>query len=194
MQTPWHEYRRLLPAAFLALAVSHVAAAQSSHDARMHQASPGNRPSSPLVSKVRAATARFVDINVAAKDGWVRGTPCVSGPNSGAMGVHYILPARIGDGALNASEPEALIYEPLPNGAMRLVGVEFIVIAADWARLHPEGGTPAVEGHLTHYVGEPNRYGLPAFYELHVWAWENNPNGAFADWNTRVTCEKQPVT
>jgi hypothetical protein len=146
------------------------------------------------VSKVRAATARFVDINVAAKDGWVRGTPCVSGPNSGAMGVHYILPARIGDGALNASEPEALIYEPLPNGAMRLVGVEFIVIAADWARLHPEGGTPAVEGHLTHYVGEPNRYGLPAFYELHVWAWENNPNGAFADWNTRVTCEKQPVT
>lgn len=20
-----------------------------------------------------------------------------------------------------------------------------------------------------HYVGEPNRYGLPAFYELHVW-------------------------
>ena len=194
MQTPWHEYRRLIPAALLTLAISHGAAAQSSHDARMHQASPGNRASSPLVSKVRAATARFVDINVAAKDGWVRGTPCVSGPNSGAMGVHYILPARIGDGALNASEPEALIYEPLPNGAMRLVGVEFIVIAADWARLRPEGGTPAVEGHLTHYVGEPNRYGLPAFYELHVWAWENNPNGAFADWNTRVTCEKQPVT
>jgi len=193
MHTNWNGFRRLVPAALLALAVSNVAAAQS-HDARMHQASAGNRPNSPLVSKVRDATARFLDINAATKDGWVRGTPCVSGPNSGAMGVHYILPARIGDGALNASEPEALIYEPMANGAMRLVGVEFIVIAADWARQHPEGGTPAVEGHLTHYVGEPNRYGLPAFYELHVWAWENNPNGAFADWNTRVTCEKQPVT
>jgi hypothetical protein len=21
---------------------------------------------------------------------------------------------------------------------------------------------------------------------LHVWAWEHNPKGAFADWNTRV--------
>jgi hypothetical protein len=107
------------------------------------------------------------------------------------MGVHYILPARVGDGALNASEPEALIYEPLPSGALRLVGVEFIVLAADWAKAHPEGGTPAVDGQLTHYVGEPNRYGLPAFYELHVWAWENNPSGVFADWNNRVTCENQ---
>jgi hypothetical protein len=190
MQASWHKLS-LIPVALLALALSHAAAA---HDPKMHQASAGNLANSPLVSKVRAATARFVDINVAAKEGWVRGTPCVSGPNSGAMGVHYILPARIGDGALNAAEPEALIYEPLPNGAMRLVGVEFIVLAKDWASLHPEGGTPAVDGHLTHYVGEPNRYGLPAFYELHVWAWENNPSGAFADWNTRVTCEKQPAT
>ena len=41
------------------------------------------------------------------------------------------------------------------------------------------------------YVSEPNRYGLPAFYELHVWAWERNPSGNFADWNTLVTCDKQ---
>ena len=31
--------------------------------------------------------------------------------------------------------------------------------------------------------------GLPAFYELHVWAWRDNPKGVFADWNTRVSCE-----
>ncbi|HVO87324.1 MAG TPA: hypothetical protein VMV45_02190 [Casimicrobiaceae bacterium] len=42
---------------------------------------------------------------------------------------------------------------------MRLVGVEFIVFASDWAHAHPEGGTPMVDGHLTNYVGEPNRYG-----------------------------------
>ena len=146
---------------------------------------------SPLVDKVRTATARYLDINVALNEGWMRGTPCVSGPNSGAMGVHFILPARVPDGVLNANEPEALIYEPMPNGAMRLVGVEFIVLASDWAALHPDGSAPSLDGHLANYVGEPNRYGLPAFYELHVWAWENNPNGNFADWNSQVTCDMQ---
>lgn len=150
-----------------------------------------SKQSSPLVEKVRQATARYRDINVALAEGWVPATPCVSGPNSGAMGVHFALPARIGDGTLNGSEPELLIYEPQASGAMRLVGVEFIVIAADWASNNPDGGAPSVDGHLMHFVSEPNRYGLPAFYELHVWAWERNPNGHFADWNTRVTCNNQ---
>jgi hypothetical protein len=147
---------------------------------------------SPLVSKVRQATRRFRDVETAMSEGWVQGTPCVSGPNEGAMGVHFVLPARIGDGELKADEPEALIYEPQPGGGLRLVGVEYIVLASDWATRNPEGGTPAVDGHLAHYVGEPNRYGLPAFYELHVWAWERNPSGSFADWNTRVTCDNLP--
>lgn len=146
---------------------------------------------SPLVQKVRDATARFVDINVAIAEGWKPATPCVSGPTGGAMGVHFVLPSRIPDGVLNASEPEALIYEPGRDGSMRLVGVEFIVIADDWAKAHPEGGAPSVDGHLTNYVGAPNRYGLPAFHELHVWAWEGNPQGSFADWNMQVSCERQ---
>jgi hypothetical protein len=39
------------------------------------------------------------------------------------------------------------------------------------------------------YVGSPNRYGMPAFYEMHVWVWKTNPNGVFADWNPNVSCE-----
>lgn len=147
----------------------------------------------PLAQKVRAATARFVDINVAIAEGWVPATPCVSGPDTGAMGVHFVLPARIGDGVVKADEPEALIYEPMSNGAMRLVGVEFIVLAADWAKRNPGGSPPALEGNLMNLVGTPNRYGLPAFFELHVWAWEHNPKGVFADWNTKVTCENQRI-
>ena len=176
-------------------ALAQLPSVQHSHAAKQNsQDSSSARTSiSPLIDKVRAATARFVDVNVALHENWVRGTPCVSGPNSGAMGVHYILPSRVFDGVLNANEPEALIYEPLPNGALRLVGVEFIVLAADWAALHPDGSTPALDGHLTNYVGAPNRYGLPAFYELHVWAWEHNPNGSFADWNTQVSCDNQPA-
>jgi hypothetical protein len=147
---------------------------------------------SPLIGKVRSATERFKDINIAISEGFVQGTPCVSGPNWGAMGVHFILPSRIGGGVLSADQPEALIYEPLPGGALRLVGVEFIVLAGTWASQHPGGGPPVLEGHLLNFVDAPNRYGLPAFYELHVWAWEQNPVGSFADWNTSVSCEQQP--
>jgi len=87
----------------------------------------------PLVDKVRNATARYLDINVALAEGFVPATPCVSGPDTGAMGVHFVLPSRIGAGVLNAEQPEALIYEPMANGVMRLVGVEFIVLESVWA-------------------------------------------------------------
>jgi hypothetical protein len=40
-----------------------------------------------------------------------------------------------------------------------------------------------------HYTGSPNRYGIPPFYALHVWAWRPNPSGVFADWNTKVSCD-----
>jgi hypothetical protein len=146
---------------------------------------------SPLVDKVRAATERFKNINVALADGFVQGTPCVSGPDFGAMGVHFVLSARINGGVLAADQPEALIYEPQPGGAFRLVGVEFIVLADVWAKQHPSAGPPALEGQLLNYIEAPNRYGLPAFYELHVWAWEQNPVGSFADWNAHVTCAQQ---
>jgi hypothetical protein len=165
--------------ALLALQLPFIAAAGPAED-------------SPLVEKVRSATARFTDINVAIAEGWIPATPCVSGPDTGAMGVHFVLPARITGGVLNAEQPEALIYEPMSNGAMRLVGVEFIVLASVWAGKNPNSSAvPALEGNLMNYIGAPNRYGLPAFYELHVWAWEHNPKGSFADWNTLVTCEHQ---
>jgi hypothetical protein len=146
----------------------------------------------PLVEKVRSATAQYKNINVALHEGFAQATPCVSGPDFGAMGVHFVLGERITNGVLSADQPEALIYEPMSGGALRLVGVEFIVLASVWqSQHHPAGATPALDGHLLNFVDAPNRYGLPAFYELHVWAWEQNPVGSFADWNTQVNCNKQ---
>jgi hypothetical protein len=144
---------------------------------------------------VRAGTARFKDIGVALHEGYAAATTCVSGPETGAMGVHLVhmghgQPDRVADAQLLPEEPEALIYEPMPDGSMRLVGVEFIEIASDWSSRNSVG-PPSVAGRLMNLVGEPNRYGLPAFYELHVWAWERNPLGSFADWNTQVSCEHQ---
>jgi hypothetical protein len=109
----------------------------------------------PLMGKVRAATERFREINVAIAEGWVQGTPCVSGPDTGAMGVHFVQPARIAAGTLQADEPEALIYEPMPGGAFRLVGVEFIVLASVWQSKHAAGTTPAMmtAGRVPRQVG-----------------------------------------
>ena len=147
---------------------------------------------SPLVKKVHDANLRFTNINVALSDPtWDARTTCVSGPETGAMGVHLVNFGRTKDGIIDPEAPEALIYEPLPNGYMRLVGVEFIQDAADWAARNPKSPPPSLDGQLMNLVGAPNRFGLDPFYELHVWAFEDNPLGAFADWNTHVTCEKQ---
>ena len=72
---------------------------------------------------------------------------------------------------------------------MRLVGVEYIVDYTTW--LAPHDAPPMLEGQAFQIVGSPNRFGLPSFFELHVWAWRDNPNGAFVDWNNRVSCEGQ---
>ena len=102
------------------------------------------------------------------------------------MGVHYANGKLAGDGMLDAATPEALLYEP-KDGRLQLVGVEYVVIAEDWHASH--AAPPVLMGQLFNYVSAPNRYGLPAFYELHVWAWKHNPAGLFADWNPRVSCE-----
>lgn len=148
----------------------------------------------PLLDAVHNATARYVDINVALGEGFVQATPCVSGPDTGAMGVHFVLPARISAGVLNPRQPEALIYQPMANGAMRLVGVEFIVLAGVWEANNGPSAVPALAGNLLNYIAAPNRFGLPAFYEIHVWAWEHNPKGTYADWNTHVTCARQALS
>jgi hypothetical protein len=145
----------------------------------------GHAPSS-LVQIVRDATRPFLDVTVAEASGYRPAFGCVSGPQEGAMGVHYINGPLVNDGEIDASKPEALTYE-ISRGRARLLGVEYIVDAATWLAKH--GGPPALEGQAFQFVSSPNRYGLAAFFELHVWAWRDNPSGAFADWNTRVSCD-----
>jgi hypothetical protein len=148
---------------------------------------PEDRPDTitGLVQEVRQATGDFRDVTIAVAAGYGSTGSCVSGPEAGAMGVHFANGALIGDGALDAQRPELLIYEQR-GGRLRLVGVEFLVIATAWHATNP--APPVLMGQHFHYVASPNRYGLPAFYELHVWAWRDNPNGTFVDWNPAVSC------
>jgi hypothetical protein len=137
-----------------------------------------------LVGIVRSATAQYVDnVNAATAAGYSPALGCVSGPDHGAMGIHYVNGSLV-NGPIDPTHPQALIYEPQPNGGLKLVGVEFIILASAL----PPNSAPQVEGHLMVYVDGPNRYGLPPFFEMHVWAWRDNPQGPFVDWNDHVSC------
>lgn len=141
-----------------------------------------------LVQLVRNATKQFIDVNAATAAGYGPFLGCVTGPDHGAMGVHYVNGALL-NGQLDVSNPQALIYEP-SDGGMQLVGVEYIVFADAW--LASNNNTPPVlDGQVFQFVGSPNRFNIPAFFELHVWAWRDNPQGAYVDWNNAVSCKGQ---
>jgi hypothetical protein len=153
--------------------------------------SAGTQAPPELVQVVREATQKYIDVNAAINAGYHAVLGCVSGPDHGAMGVHY-LNASLLNGEVDATQPQALIYEPLGGGKMRLVGVEFIVDAATWQKKNP--APPQLYQQLLQLIPSPNRYGLDTFFELHVWAWQDNPNGAFVDWNNKVNCNLQGTT
>ena len=143
-----------------------------------------------LVQTVRLATWQFQDVNKALAAGYAPFLGCVSGSDHGAMGIHYVNGTLVGDGQIDVWHPEALIYEPV-TGNMQLVGVEYIVDAATWLAGH-NNVPPVLEGQTFQLIGIPNRYNIPApFFELHVWAWRDNPLGAFVDWNDHVSCEHE---
>ncbi len=189
MKTLIHRSKNILHIAILAGAATLLAAGGSTTDDDAAKAHGGHTTvPARLVDLVRLATAQYINVNAATAANYQPAFGCVSGPEHGAMGIHYINGTLVGDGLIDSSKPEALIYEPY-QGGLRLVGVEFIVEAATWNATH--SAPPVLEGQAFQLVGSPNRYGLAAFYELHVWAWRDNPNGAFVDWNNAVSCEGQ---
>jgi len=142
-----------------------------------------------LVQEVRNATRQFLDVNNAGPAGYEPAFGCVTGPDHGAMGIHYVNGTLVGDGKLEPEYPEALIYEPIGD-KRRLVGVEYIVDAATWLK-NNNNNPPQMFGQDFQFVDAPNRFHLDPFFELHVWAWRDNPQGAFVDWNNHVSCEHQ---
>jgi len=139
-----------------------------------------------LIKIVRDATERFQDVKVAEAQGYALQFGCVSGDSSGAMGLHYVNGDLVNSGILDPTRPQIVIYEPTPNGDLKLIGADFLVLADMWNASH--AGPPQLMGQLFHLFPSPNRFGLPAFYTLHVWAWKANPNGAFVNWHPNVSC------
>jgi hypothetical protein len=145
-----------------------------------------------LVKVVRQSTERFKDVSQAEREGYALIFGCVSGDDEGAMGLHYLNGALLNEvntnGIFNAERPQILVYEPTANGSVRLLGADYLVFANAWKANHPEG-PPQLNGQAFHLFDSPNRFALPAFYTLHVWAWKENPKGAFVNWHPNVSCQ-----
>jgi hypothetical protein len=142
---------------------------------------------SAFVRLVRESTERFRNVAVAQAEGYALQFGCVSGSDVGAMGMHFVNGSLVADGKLDVRRPQIVIYEPTSNGHLRLIGADYLVLAGPWNATH--AAPPQLMGQLFHLFESPNRFGLPAFYTLHVWAWKENPNGTFVNWHPHVSCD-----
>jgi hypothetical protein len=114
----------------------------------------------------------------------INGVSCIDGPpGEGNMGYRYANGALLTDGKIDRFHPQAVLYESTDDG-LRLTAIEYIVLKADWKR----PGRPEIFGQKFMLVPAGNRFGLPAFYMLHVWLWKDNPGGLFEPFNPLVHC------
>ncbi|RST31216.1 hypothetical protein HMF7854_10480 [Sphingomonas ginkgonis] len=167
----------------------------------------------PSLEQVKAASERYRDVSVALKDGYVRDpanvceTAAMMGrPDSlGAMGVHYFRPDLLGikrppdprvdgDGThTDFLKPGILIYEPQADGSMQLVAVENLVFKKSWLAAHPSPptfhglGYDDMEDDPKTALDEAHNF--QPHFDRHVWLYRSNPNGVFAQFNPRVTCQ-----
>jgi hypothetical protein len=140
---------------------------------------------------IRQATARYHDLSRAESAGYAEfrdanGIACIDLPGTGAMGVHYVKGSLVGDAVLDPNHPEALVYERRGDN-MHLVALEYIVFKQVWEDASNQQ-PPRMFGRPFNLTPSPNRFGIPAFYSLHAWAWKVNPEGDFFAWNPRVDC------
>ncbi len=133
-----------------------------------------------MLNEVRAVTEAYHNIDNAMAAGWdTFMSPCVEHPVEGGMGYH-VGRMEFVDGRTNYLEPQVLLYEPLEDGSMEFIGVEYIVPFA----IHPTDAEPPMTLGQ-HYHQNPNL----EIWALHVWTEKENPSGMFADWNPNVSCQ-----
>jgi hypothetical protein len=168
------------------------------------------------LARIRQATMRFRDINVALSEGYVIPPPveCITAESEGqpkqlgAMGVHVIRPDLLGITAVEPringvgtntdfTRPAVLVYEPQASGKYELVAVENLVFAQAW---HAAGNTapPSFHGYQYYYMHDnpltpaDEAHGFEPHYELHIWLYRDNPAGMFMQFNTRSSCAAMP--
>ncbi len=134
-----------------------------------------------MLMAAKAATSRFHSTVQAERAGHVPDPHCVSHPQLGAMGHHWVNMAIV-DPVFDPARPEAVLYAPGEGKQMKLVAVEYIVIDVGQPR-------PSFDGHLFDIGGVPPLMAANVpHWSLHVWVHESNPNGLYTPFNPNVSC------
>ena len=142
------------------------------------------------LGQAHKATIAYKDVHKAIAAGYSfrlpdkTGQTCIAQPPQGAMGVHMVN-KKLLDATIDASKPEAMVYEPAKGGKMDLVAIEYVVFKSAWKGSSP----PKLFGREFAFTPTPNRFGLPAYYSLHAWLYKKNPSGLLSAWNPQVSCK-----
>lgn len=139
--------------------------------------------------------ALFIAEPLTAKDG------CISDATLGGMGYHYTRGNNLGDDSVALLDPEFLVYAPKQGprkdgeARTRLAAFDyFIPYSPKWPgpndpnfKRRPRLHDFSTMRDLPDTTFSPSRFNGWMF---HIWLWENNPGGMFANWNTSVPlCE-----
>lgn len=177
-------------------------------------ASSSPKQGEPTLAEIRRATERFRDVNVALAEGYLRDpmnvcddAEMMGRPRElGAMGIHFFRPDMLGISAppnprvdgnglhTDFTKPSILIYEPQANGSLELVAVENLVFAKAWKEA---GNATPPTFHGVSYdtmIDDPataidEAHMFEPHHDRHVWLYRENPNGVFAQFNPRVSCQ-----
>src|SRR2546426_3648642 len=140
------------------------------------------------LSTARAATAQFHQLEAANAAGYtilvrdLAGLTCIEQPGVGVMGIHYANGLALGDAVVDPAKPEALVYQPLPNGKLRLVAAEYIVFQGAWLQAGNTSG-PTLFGPPLKLIPMGNRDGFPPFFAIHAWILQPKPDGMVKERN-----------
>ena len=148
--------------------------------------SPGPRMQRHL-DEVTAATKRYKRVDVALRDGYLASDRCEEKRGVGAMGYHYINPKFVADRRIRPLHPEQLLYLPTRSGGRRLAGVEYSRVDAD-QDVSTDSDRPAFYGRRFNGPMAGHFRGQPIHYDLHVWLFQDNPEGVFARYNREASC------
>jgi len=197
--------------AFVAAAISGLAASAPLRAQSADELDPATRAA---LDEIRAATEKYEDPEVALADGYIREPMnlCAHAgdedlpPHLGAMGIHFFRPDLLG---ITAAEPRVngngihtdflkpsiLVYHTTAEGSLKLGAGENLV----WERAWKEAGNESppefhgfryyhrIDNPVTTYADEAHLF--EPHYELHMWLYEENPAGVFAQFNPRVSCD-----
>jgi len=151
-----------------------------------------NGPPSNLTDELSTLAVdfeKFLSANDAVAFGYSPSTECVEAPDLGVMGMHFVNGDLVADPAIDASTPEAMIYQPSSDG-FKLVAVEYMLaLGAPGADIPADvPPAPVLFGQTFDGPEAAPSVDVPPHYGLHVWLFQENEAGVFEAFNAAGSC------